>query len=233
MKRAFSLVEVLVTVALIGALLGLLAPALSGARRSASAVVCLSNLRQNAGAMQAYAHTHKGRGPALGWPWTTLPNWTLVALEYSGERRTGGEGSFDTAARDADADIDSVLVCPAARNAYTQRMTRTYAANATGLAGLPGDHANFDAAGAWAQVRHDFVASPSTTPMLMDGAVASFPSNAPPPTRTASVVDFRQPAHVERRVGRFHPGAQFGSAMFDGSASLQSEPADAWASALP
>jgi len=60
-RRAFTLVELLVVVAVIALLVGILLPALAGARRTAQSTACLSNLRQLALAQAAYALGHDGQ----------------------------------------------------------------------------------------------------------------------------------------------------------------------------
>jgi len=54
LKRAFTLVELLVVVGIIGVLVSLLLPGLSRAKQSARSVVCLSNLRQQGIALNMY-----------------------------------------------------------------------------------------------------------------------------------------------------------------------------------
>jgi hypothetical protein len=116
-------------------------------------------------------------------------------------------------------------------------MTRTYGANATGLAGRPGDRANFDmpAPGPFAHVRYDLVVDPSRTPVEVDSAIATpVTGDAPPPTRTASVLDLRDETHRALRLGRFHGGGRvFQIGMFDGSATVRDEIAAGWMVGLP
>jgi prepilin-type N-terminal cleavage/methylation domain-containing protein len=59
--RAFTLVELLISIAIIAILIGLIAPQLAGARSSARQVVCSSNLRQLATAWTMYADDYAGR----------------------------------------------------------------------------------------------------------------------------------------------------------------------------
>ncbi len=55
MRRGFSIIELMVSVAVIAVLLGMLLPSLSGARDTARSAECASNLRQLATAQHAYA----------------------------------------------------------------------------------------------------------------------------------------------------------------------------------
>lgn len=79
-RRAFSLIELLIVVALIGALMGLLLPALANARRTALVSQCLSNQRQVGIAIHAYASGHRNSIPLgpQGLPVTATNFYTLL-----------------------------------------------------------------------------------------------------------------------------------------------------------
>jgi len=222
-RRGFTLIELLVVIAIIAVLVSLLLPALAGARDAGRSAQCLSNLRQAGISCRQYADESKGRGPAVGQPYTTLPNWALVVQSYAGH---AGEGAESYSTR-------SVLVCPSIAAFYrAEPMTRTYAMNATGHAGLAGDPDNYDVSPV--HLRMDAIPFPSTTALLTDSAVPPpTTSNPPPPTRTASVLDFRQGDHIAHRLGRFHARGLFDAAMFDGSAHGHSSVPDSWCQRLP
>ena len=61
---AFTLVELLVAIAIIGVLSGLIFSAISSARARSKTLVCQSNLRQMGVALRLYESDHKGRLPS-------------------------------------------------------------------------------------------------------------------------------------------------------------------------
>ncbi len=66
MKKAFTLVEILVVVAIISLLLALSLPALRRVREQGDETVCQSNLRQLAIMLQTYTNDHDGLFPRAG-----------------------------------------------------------------------------------------------------------------------------------------------------------------------
>lgn len=228
-RRAFTLIELLITIAIVSILLALLLPAVASIRESGRAAVCLSNLRQSVSICRSYADDYKGKSPAIGQPYGQIPNWALVIQVATGRDGTSaGELYFKP----------SVLVCPSADSFYGSDMTRTYAMNATGHAGLstpgaPPDPDNFDDPTAPAFINLDKIERPTETPLFVDSART--PDT--PLSRTASVLDFRQEPHVMERLGRFHAktGSRqgFNVGFCDGSSRIQWDVIASWAHPLP
>ena len=66
--HGFTLVEILVVVAIIALLLAILLPSYTAAREQAKGVLCLSNQRQIGLAMHAYTHDYQGSFPIAQYP---------------------------------------------------------------------------------------------------------------------------------------------------------------------
>jgi len=60
-RSAFTLIELLIVIAIIALLIGILLPAIGGARKSARMAVCMSNMRQFAVATASYASENKDK----------------------------------------------------------------------------------------------------------------------------------------------------------------------------
>jgi prepilin-type processing-associated H-X9-DG protein/prepilin-type N-terminal cleavage/methylation domain-containing protein len=75
-RGAFTLVELMAVIGIIVVLAGLTLTGLSGARKSARSVTCLSNLRQLASAAVAYAERYDGSYPPAQWSDTADPALT-------------------------------------------------------------------------------------------------------------------------------------------------------------
>lgn len=96
-RKGFTLIEILIAVAVLGVLIALTIPVVSGVRHTAHRVQCASNQRQIGGALLLYATEHNG----------FLPQSSHSASPFSDKR------NWMQALRDYIQDIDSVLICPA------------------------------------------------------------------------------------------------------------------------
>ena len=239
--RGFTLIELLVVIAIIAVLVGILLPALAGAREASRGTMCLSNLRQMFLTCRTYADEHKGFGPAIGQPYADLPNWALLVQTQSGR---AGTTSGDLYTR------SSVLVCPSSAAFHGRDMVRTYAMNATGHSGLTrvdgsADPDNFDtplpadpadiAAGraTLVRIKFDAIERPSEQLLLLDSGIDAQTTGGPPATRTASVLDFRVQRHIDARIARVHARQAWNWVNFDGSARNARVVSDLWKQPLP
>lgn len=87
-EGGFTLVELLVVVAIIGVLVGVLLPAVQAAREAARRMSCSNNLKQYGLGLQNYANAHKAfpiagadwGNPLIGWQVQILPQMEQSAL---------------------------------------------------------------------------------------------------------------------------------------------------------
>ena len=122
-SRAFTLVELLVVIALIATLAGLLLPAFGRAKESGRATVCLGNLHQIGLALQFYVQDYRNRLPYMRDKSLTttneLPGPDLVLSNYLGNVH--------------------VLQCPSDRQNLFQQTGSSYSWNSL-LNGQDADH---------------------------------------------------------------------------------------------
>ena len=90
-RRAFTLVELLVVIGIIGVLVGILLPALNAARQHSQAAACASNIRQLAVASLQYAQDNHSY-----WPPAHLFYYTQNNARWHGTRSNGSQ-PFDFA----------------------------------------------------------------------------------------------------------------------------------------
>lgn len=113
-QRAFTIIEVLVVIAILALLMAILLPSLSSARAQARQIVCGSNLRQLGSAMQMYALDFNGRAMPLAYTspsiiGTASPIYWWGSSGVSGVDHSKGFISLYLA---ADLRAESVFECP-------------------------------------------------------------------------------------------------------------------------
>jgi prepilin-type N-terminal cleavage/methylation domain-containing protein len=88
LRRAFTLLELLICIAIIGALLAILVPALSRAKKTSYNAVCGNNLRQIGFAFSLYVQEHADRLPSPQQIFAQNADWKFGGLDLVGPDRT-------------------------------------------------------------------------------------------------------------------------------------------------
>lgn len=109
LARAFTLVELLAVIAVVGILAAIIIPTVGAVRASAKSSACASNLRQIGMAMNLYAHENGGRFPKVHnrdglAPSTTWMQKIAPYVSVDGQLGAASEGKARAA---------GVLLCPA------------------------------------------------------------------------------------------------------------------------
>jgi len=136
---AFTLVELLVVIGIIGVLISILIPTLSSARDRANEVKCLANVRNFGNAWAGYAAEHKGQLP-WGWVWDSwnpkayapnggnarFSNWVSTLGYYMNRNRTeGSSAGMLTSGGARWGEITEAFRCPSVTSDFQQPNTYT------------------------------------------------------------------------------------------------------------
>lgn len=92
--RNFTLIELLLMIAIITALAGMVLPALTRARAKGRSVFCMSNTRQLGFALGLYSHEHDRRLPDFKADDDAFPCWQQALAPYCGADVAASENSI-------------------------------------------------------------------------------------------------------------------------------------------
>lgn len=140
-RRGFSIIELLVVVAVLGLLLALMLPAVQQSRESARRTQCQSQMRQVGMALVNHEEQHR-RFPALGY-WNAggpeiFHSWVVEILPYLDQAALHEKWDFNQPNDDVTysqngtlaATALSILVCPSDATAVEGKSNQSYVVNA-------------------------------------------------------------------------------------------------------
>jgi prepilin-type N-terminal cleavage/methylation domain-containing protein len=151
-RRGFTLVELLIVIAIIGMLVSLLLPAVQAAREAARRTECANNLKQIGLALQAYHDARRGFPP--GWLWAPPADqsggsswaWSVFILPYLERNSLYDELRVDDGSAlvpppgDPRDTLLPMFVCPSDVGPDRNKWFRGYAkSNYPGVNGTGGD----------------------------------------------------------------------------------------------
>lgn len=97
--KAFTLIELLLVIAIIAILISILLPALSGARQAAKLAMCMSNMRQLSLGFTSYSNDRKANLATYSWNPQEMPS------EFADLRTATGNNAFVSACANQAVDI--------------------------------------------------------------------------------------------------------------------------------
>lgn len=161
-RRGFTLIEMLVVIAVIGILVSLLMPAVQAAREAANRIQCINNLKQMALAMHQYEYDFKTLPPSriLLPDLSSSGSWAVLILPYMEHANLYKEWKLDQPYYKQSAIARTTPVhsyfCPTRRDHVTAGLSIAGDNDDSGLqiAGALGDYAvNLGTSGA--DLEHD------------------------------------------------------------------------------
>ena len=123
-RRAFTLIEILVVIAIIGILSAILFPVLSRARENGRKTVCLSNLKQLGLAFQQYTQDSAGKYPLAG----QYQHWAKGGHWITGGLSTGAQTPKDFSDTEMGLANPTTFATVAEHSAYPQNTVGALAA---------------------------------------------------------------------------------------------------------